>query len=206
MSYARALVRMAEEEHLCESIHCVRNNPGLDKLQQNKYQRFQAAIRASMKLTSSEILAEWHIRGEAAFDPTETNIQTLQAMSNQSKNRDMVLVGMSDKDTCESYLLGPVDIYSDPITLMRFVISCQTGLQNACVEYTSLALNAWPKDPRWHTLLAVLLQSAGDTESASKALEEALHIWPDEPEWHAWADMQRFLKSLGSRFRISCTL
>jgi tetratricopeptide (TPR) repeat protein len=187
LSYARALVRMAEEEHLCESIHCVRNNPGLDKLQQNKYQRFQAAIRASMKLTSSEILAEWHIRGEAAFDPTETNIQTLQAMSNQSKNRDMVLVGMSDKDTCESYLLGPVDIYSDPITLMRFVISCQTGLQNACVEYTSLALNAWPKDPRWHTLLAVLLQSAGDTESASKALEEALHIWPDEPEWHAWA-------------------
>ncbi len=94
LSLARALVRRAEFQRLCEAAGVIKHAPGQSALADHARQSFEKAITAANKHTGDtgnqpggstetggQTIARWRARGRAVFQPSIEAIQALAALS-----------------------------------------------------------------------------------------------------------------------------
>lgn len=187
---AKALVRRAEFQQLCQDVQAVNHAPGDIALDKAAYKEFENALQQVEKRVPQENEKEntevkrWRKLGELAF-----NVSSGGAMS-QPKNalESAALISASRRSGKGLEAIEAVEDFNEsPEVKLQVAL---TLAEEQPVEAVSNALQAVQELPENPLALAALAQLTQDGDDASVALESilaALQTWEDEPHWHSLA-------------------
>jgi tetratricopeptide (TPR) repeat protein len=203
---ARALVLRAEYQRVCQTLDCQSHAPGVMALDQNSFQAFQHALQTAFTRLPDDLRAappnlylRWEARGNAVFQPSSENLQTLEAirfspdddaawLGQIALGGDLVAVNQACSVIRDKYQ-GSI---THPAILAQIAISKgfkgrrQEDLSES-ISAVQSAIDQRPYQPLFHVMLSRLASNNGNLALAQHAILTALSFWPDEPRWHAQA-------------------
>lgn len=217
LSLARALVKRAEFQRLCQATDVIRRAPGEASLAEAVYAAFTTAIQQSRALVSTLAIAKeesamqsidrWSARGLAVFRDDLDSVQTLAKLPAQIDDvaAQVALLHRLQDDTAAGLTAR---IYpNSPLVLIHLAAALDKDKPRQALAAAHAAAEIlsnpdtenWPAiryplnllNPLAHYLLARLYHLSGNRSGDhSQALDEilaALSLWPDEPRWHTLA-------------------
>jgi tetratricopeptide (TPR) repeat protein len=221
---AQTLVARAEVQCLCRALEVQFHSPGEFALLDEARQAFEGAMQAlldntnldraeqdpdSLDWSSDEvrhILALWHARGAAVFQPQPATAKALWEALKLAPVKPVSLAALimalhrSGDDAGAEVAAQPDwhpepiggSVFGHPLVLVQLaLVLTETNPEQALEvaadggERASMSVSGgWPVPAMLHYLLAGLAFRNGAFGRALQAVEAALSDWPQEPRWH----------------------
>ena len=187
LSYTKMLVLSAEKQRLFAELKCEYHAPGVDKLNEISFSKFEEAISRVELLVNSPEPGFWRIRGHAAFHTNHQSVRALATLPAKADSTAALISGLRQIDLASTALQMGSKFPEDPLVSLQSAL-CYKSLDNAIgMKEAEHGVAVRPVDPTQHVALALLAQEDGQIDVALNSLETAFNIWPDEPQWQAWA-------------------
>jgi tetratricopeptide (TPR) repeat protein len=184
---ARALVRSAERQRLCQELSCTGHAPGKEKLSMAHYDMLTKRLNLVGRLSDSREIQHWREHGAAAFHPDLANepgseellaslgdpIKKMALLRHAGRLSEAVELAQKAGDRPQVWL---------QLALCYLKLDPAKGLEAA-----RKVVETNPTDPFGHVVVAMLCEACDRPEDAFESLKTALAIWPDEADWQAWA-------------------
>ncbi len=184
---ARILVLCAEREHLCAALKCNRHAPGAQALSSERAEQFEQVLESAAKLSHSDEIARWQLRGRAAFRATAANVRAFMTSNHRPSEAAALSAALRRLNNLPVAVQVAQSAPGRIDTLLELSLALQAGEPEKALEIAQQAAEAAQNDPLCQAAVAQASEKAGVFALAFGSIENALHVWPDEPEWHAWA-------------------
>jgi tetratricopeptide (TPR) repeat protein len=210
LQLARTFVLRAEDQRLCDELDVVAHAPGQSAYAHAAFTSFEGAIQNASEYLKDEsaseddwdahILRRWKARGMAIFQPSRSNLQNLEALTDFEPEDWAALIALLRR---LGELGGIAQLYKRSQEGARplprhHLVAVQLALSLGCngrrhndldesIQIARTALDHQPGQPLYHYLLATLAQRHEDLDLALRSVQTALSLWPNEPRWQAMA-------------------
>lgn len=187
---AKALVRRAEFQRLCQDLQAVSHAPGEPAAGEEAQKEFETALEQVVKRLPQENENEnaevkrWRRLGELAFDISGGGVQNLPKTAMESAA--MISAGRRTGKGKEA-IEAVEDFSEDPEVKLQVALTLAEEQPVEAVSNALQAVQALPENPLALAALAQLTQDGDDASVALDSILAALQQWGDEPRWHALA-------------------
>src|SRR5271157_126974 len=184
---ARAIVRTAQRQRLCQELSCTAHAPGDEKLSTERYDTLVLRLNLVGRLNDSREIQHWRAHGWAAFHPELANEPGSEEMVASLGDPITKMAMFRHANRSADALEMAPKIGDKPQAMLQLAL-CYLKLDPAKgLGAARKVVEACPTDPFGHVLVAMLYEACDRPEDALESLKTALSIWPDEAEWQAWA-------------------
>jgi tetratricopeptide (TPR) repeat protein len=181
---ARSLVISAEKQCQCEQLSCRGNAPGPQALREDKYQKFEEAMRAAEQLANSVEIRRWRVRAEAVFTPGAQSARGLAALPPTPGETAALIAVLRRINNLPAAMQLSRRYSSDPSVLTELVLCHLSQSAEEGLDTAKRLVEIQPGNPLGQAALAVLNGKIGEINQSLDAYENALKAWDNEPAWH----------------------
>ncbi len=187
LEQARILALCAERQNLCATLKCTRHAPGVQALSQERAEQFEQALKSATKLSHTEDIDRWQLRGRAAFQATSANVRAFMTSKHKPTEAAALSAALRRLNNLPVAIQVAQSAPGRIDTLIELSLALLLGDPEKALDIAQQATEVAQNDPLCQAIVALAAEKAGVFVLAFGAIENALHTWPDEPEWHAWA-------------------
>jgi tetratricopeptide (TPR) repeat protein len=184
---ARVYTIQAEQQRILEKTKVCKHLPASDSLSLGSYETFEEMILATERISSAEVVEDWHKRGTAAFYPTIDNFNAMLDRAAYKLNSPATIwkLSLENKVAEISTYLDQIQADVEARSLAAILITDKAP--NEALEMIQPVVDFLAVQPYCLAAYAITASNAGLLEPALDTIENALAIWNDEPEWHILA-------------------
>ncbi len=183
----RILALCAERRNLCAALKCNRHAPGAQSLSTERSEQFEQALESAAKLSHSEEIARWQLRGRVAFQATSANVRAFMTSNHRPSEAAALSAALRRLNNLPVAIQVAQSAPGRIDAQLELSMALLAGEPEKALELAQQAASAAQNDPLCQAAVALAAEKAGVFALAFNSIENALHVWPDEPEWHAWA-------------------